>query len=239
MQPDAKNASDQGIHFLDVKSLKKSFSSGADPNFPVVNVKSFTLDSNHQLAIYGKSGSGKSTFLNLIAGILRADSGSINLGNTDITTLSETDRDRTRAYNTGYVFQSFHLLQGCTALENVMVAMAVNGLANKKKARELLSMVDMSERENYLPSQLSIGQQQRVCIARALANNPKLILADEPTGSLDPENAFRCIELLKTLCMQNGSSLLVVSHDPNIIECFDSSINWEEINAADGGSNES
>ena len=239
MESDTNNPSDKGIHFLDVKSLKKSFYSGADPILPVVNVKSFTLDSNHQLAIYGKSGSGKSTFLNLIAGILRADSGSIKLGNTDITTLSETDRDRTRAHNTGYVFQSFHLLQGCTALENVMVAMAVNGLANEKKARELLSMVDMSERENYLPSQLSTGQQQRVCIARALANYPKLILADEPTGSLDPENAFRCIELLKTLCRENGSSLLVVSHDPNIIECFDSSINWYEINEVNGVSNES
>lgn len=239
MESDTNSPSDKGIHFLDVKSLKKFFYSAADPMLPVVNVKSFTLDSNHQLAIYGKSGSGKSTFLNLIAGILRADSGSIKLENTDITTLSETDRDRTRAHNTGYVFQSFHLLQGCSALENVMVAMAVNGLANEKKARELLSMVDMSEREDYLPLQLSTGQQQRVCIARALANNPKLILADEPTGSLDPENAFRCIELLKTLCRENGSSLLVVSHDPNVIECFDSSINWDEINEVDGGSNES
>ena len=239
MESDTNSPSDKGIHFLDVKSLKKFFYSAADPMLPVVNVKSFTLDSNHQLAIYGKSGSGKSTFLNLIAGILRADSGSIKLENTDITTLSETDRDRTRAHNTGYVFQSFHLLQGCTALENVMVAMAVNGLANEKKAKELLLMVDMSERENYLPLQLSTGQQQRVCIARALANNPKLILADEPTGSLDPENAFRCIELLKTLCRENGSSLLVVSHDPNVIECFDSSINWDEINEVDGGSNES
>lgn len=239
MESDNNNPSDKGIHFLDVKSLKKSFYSEADSILPVVNVKSFTLDSKHQLAIYGKSGSGKSTFLNLIAGILRADSGSIKLGNTDITALSETDRDLTRAHNTGYVFQSFHLLQGCTALENVMVAMAVNGLANENKARELLSMVDMSERDNYLPSQLSTGQQQRVCIARALANNPKLILADEPTGSLDPENASRCIDLLKTLCKENGSSLLVVSHDPNIIECFDSPINWDEINEVDGGRNES
>ena len=110
MESDTNSPSDKGIHFLDVKSLKKIFYSGADPMLPVVNVKSFTLDSNHQLAIYGKSGSGKSTFLNLIAGILRADSGSIKLENTDITTLSETDRDRTRAHNTGYVFQSFHLL---------------------------------------------------------------------------------------------------------------------------------
>ena len=144
-----------------------------------------------------------------------------------------------RSQNLGYVFQSFHLLQGCTALENVLVAMAVAGIANEDRAKELLSLVGIPEKESSLPSQLSIGQQQRVCIARALANNPKLILADEPTGSLDPENASRSMELLKSLCDQNGCALIVVSHDPNIISCFDHSVKWEDLNKVGELGNES
>ena len=161
------------------------------------------------------------------------------IGETDLTGLSESGRDRMRSQNLGYVFQSFHLLQGCTALENVLVAMAVAGIANEDRAKELLSLVGIPEKESSLPSQLSIGQQQRVCIARALANNPKLILADEPTGSLDPENASRSMELLKSLCDQNGCALIVVSHDPNIISCFEHSVKWEDLNKVGELGNES
>ena len=230
MSASSEQMRDKDLHYLEVRSLKKAFSMKDGTKLPVVDVPNFNLNKGQQLAIFGKSGSGKSTFLNLLAGILKANSGNIKIDNTDLTELPESGRDLVRSKVMGYVFQSFHLLQGCTALENVLVAMAIKGNANEKKAKELLSFVDMSERENSLPAQLSIGQQQRVGIARALANSPKLILADEPTGSLDPENASRSIELLKSLCKANGCALIVVSHDPSIINCFEHSMKWEDIN---------
>lgn len=226
----SEQMTDKDLHYLEVRNLKKAFSMRDGTKLPVVDVPNFNFRTGQQLAIYGKSGSGKSTFLNLLAGILRANSGSIKIDRTDLTQLPESGRDLLRSRVMGYVFQSFHLLQGCTALENVLVAMAVNGNANEDKARELLSLVGMSEKENSLPAQLSIGQQQRVGIARALANSPKLILADEPTGSLDPENSSRSIELLKSLCQASGCALIVVSHDPNIINCFEHSKKWEDLN---------
>ena len=216
--------------FVVVKDLKKSFPITGSSRLAVVDVPSFSFGADQQLAISGGSGSGKSTFLNLIAGILKADSGNIEIGNIDISILSEVDRDQVRARLIGCVFQSFHLLQGCTALENLLVAMSVCGHADKAKARDLLSMVGMSEKENFLPSQLSVGQQQRVGIARALSNNPQLILADEPTGSLDPENASQSIDLLQSLCKERGCALITVSHDPSIVDRFDSSLKWEDLN---------
>jgi putative ABC transport system ATP-binding protein len=226
------------LQFLQVTNLRKAFLMGGT-ELTVVDVQHFNLFTGDQIAIFGKSGTGKSTFLNLLAGTLKPDSGSIIIKETDLTVLSESERDRLRSRNLGYVFQSFHLLQGCTALENILVAMAVAGVANEERAKELLSLVGLSEKESSLPSQLSIGQQQRVCIARALANKPKLILADEPTGSLDPENATRSIKLLQSLCDQNGCALIVVSHDPNIINCFENSIKWEDLNKVGESFNES
>jgi len=224
------NSSEDGNPFVVVKDLKKSFPITGSRRLAVVDVPSFSLGADQQLAISGGSGSGKSTFLNLMAGIHKADSGNIEIGNIDISILSEADRDQVRARLIGCVFQSFHLLQGCTALENLLVAMSVCGHADKAKARDLLSMVGMSEKENFLPSQLSVGQQQRVGIARALSNNPQLILADEPTGSLDPENASQSIDLLQSLCKETGCALITVSHDPSIVDRFDSSLKWEDLN---------
>ena len=224
------NSSENGNPFVVVKDLKKSFPITGSSRLAVVDVPSFSLGAGHQLAIFGGSGSGKSTFLNLMAGILKTDSGNITIGNIDISILSEADRDQVRAKLIGCVFQSFHLLQGCTALENLLVAMSVGGNADNAKAKDLLSLVGMSEKENFLPSQLSVGQQQRVGIARALSNDPQLILADEPTGSLDPENASQSIDLLQSLCKQRGCTLITVSHDPSVVDRFDSSLKWEDLN---------
>ena len=217
--------------FLEIKNLRKSYSIGGEKVHQVVKVEKFQMKAGSQVAIQGPSGSGKTTFLNLIAGIINADSGSIYIGNQEITGQTESERDLTRSLLVGYVFQSFYLLQGCTAVENIMVAMSICGNANKDRARELLSWVGMSEKENHLPSQLSIGQQQRIGIARALANTPKLILADEPTGNLDSINAKRSIDLLRSLCEKNGCTLLIVSHDQNIIDRFEESVNWNELNS--------
>jgi len=232
------NSSEDGNPFVVVKDLKKSFSLTGNRRLAVVDVPSFSLGTGQQLAIFGGSGSGKSTFLNLMAGILKTDSGNITIGNIDISILSEADRDQVRAKLIGCVFQSFHLLQGCTALENLLVAMSVGGNADNAKAKDLLSLVGMSEKENFLPSQLSVGQQQRVGIARALSNDPQLILADEPTGSLDPENAFQSIDLLQSLCKERDCTLITVSHDPSIVDRFDSSLKWEDLNQVVNTSNE-
>ena len=232
------NSSEDGNPFVVVKDLKKSFSLTGNRRLSVVDVPSFSFGTGQQLAIFGGSGSGKSTFLHLMAGILKADSGNIAIGNIDISILSEVDRDQVRARLIGCVFQSFHLLQGCTALENLLVAMSVGGHSDKAKAKDLLSLVGMSEKENFLPSQLSVGQQQRVGIARALSNDPQLILADEPTGSLDPENASQSIDLLQSLCKERGCTLITVSHDPSIVDRFDSSLKWEDLNQVVDTSNE-
>lgn len=235
----ANNPSENCNPFIGVKELKKTFTLTDGKKLDVINIQKFSLDTGHQLAIFGQSGSGKSTFLNLLAGILKVDSGSIKIGNIEISMLSEADRDQVRAKLIGYVFQSFNLLQGCTALENIMIAMSVCGSVDRAKARDLLSMVGMSEKENFLPSQLSVGQQQRIGVARSLANDPKLILADEPTGSLDPENTLRSIDLLKSLSREKGCSLIVVSHDPTVVDCFDSFMKWEDLNKTEATSRES
>src|SRR5439155_25850754 len=161
----------------------------------------------------------KTTLLHLIAGILTPDSGQINFNldgqSIDVTRLAEAQRDVFRGRNIGYIFQTHHLLGGFTALENVLLGMSFTGRSpDRQWARHLLEEVGLSDRLNYRPAKLSVGQQQRVAVARALANRPKLVLADEPTGALDTVNAQQALELIRKLCGEVGSSLLLVSHDP-------------------------
>ena len=165
---------------------------------------------------------------------MKADSGSISIAATKVSELSESEKDRMRAKTLGYVFQSFHLLQGCTALENILVAMALAGNASDQRARELLFAVGMSERENHLPAQLSIGQQQRVGIARALANDPKLILADEPTGNLDGATGQAIMDLLFGLRDRHGCTLVLVTHAPELAARCDRTIRLADGRLAQG-----
>ena len=174
---------------LEVVDLKKSFVSPDGERTAVVDVPKFSLNEGEQVALQGYSGSGKTTFLNLIAGILQADSGSITIAGTDLAHLSEAERDLMRANSIGYVFQTFNLLQGYTALENVLLGMMFGPGADRARAVDLLNRVGLKDRMNHRPRQLSVGQQQRVAVARALGNRPKLVLADEPTGHLDHRNA--------------------------------------------------
>lgn len=180
--------------------------------------------------MHGGSGSGKTTFLHLIAGILRPDSGLIELQGKDVGKMSNSERDILRATQIGYVFQSFNLLQGFTCLENLEVAMSFTRNFNTDIAVELLERVGLQDRLSYYPHQLSVGQQQRVALARAMVNQPKLILADEPTGNLDPINAQKAVELVSELCEEKKITLLVVSHDSKIIDNFDRKLNWEQVN---------
>jgi len=205
---------------LEITDLVKGFVSPDGERTTIVDIPTFALAACEQAAIRGASGSGKTTFLNLIAGILQADTGRIVLDGQEVTQLSESGRDRLRARTLGYVFQNFNLLQGYTALENVLLGMMFGPGVDVKHARHLLDRVGLSARVNYRPSQLSIGQQQRVAVARALANRPKLVLADEPTGNLDQRHAAEALSLIREVCRESDAALLLVSHDPDALAAF-------------------
>lgn len=205
---------------LHLTGLVKTFASPTGERTTIIDVPRFSLEPREQVGVKGASGSGKTTLLNLIAGILVADRGQIVLAGTELTTLSESARDRLRATTIGYVFQSFNLLQGYTALENVLLGMLFGPGPDVSHARSLLDQVGLAHRLNYRPAQLSIGQQQRVAVARALANRPQLVLADEPTGNLDQKHAREAIALVRDTCRENGAALLLVSHDPVVTGAF-------------------
>jgi putative ABC transport system ATP-binding protein len=227
------------MKILEMKNIKKRYRSPEGGTNDVINIAEFSFDEGAQAAIAGESGSGKTTFLNLIAGILRADEGSISIAGRDMETLTEGERDLLRASTIGYIFQTFNLLQGYTAIENVMLGMMFGPGADRAAAESLLERVGLEKHFNYLPRQLSVGQQQRVAVARALANHPKLVLADEPTGHLDHRRAMESLKLIKDICMEKGAALMLVSHDRDVLSSFKSVKDLSSINKAvkEGGQN--
>jgi ABC-type lipoprotein export system ATPase subunit len=219
---------------LDVLELRKSFVAPDGKRVGVINIRSFTLAAGDQLALRGESGSGKTTFLNLIAGILAADSGEVILDGAKMSALKESGRDRLRAEKLGYIFQTFNLLQGYTILENVTLGMSFGPRGvDRAHAQELLKRVGLDAWQNHFPRQLSTGQQQRVAVARALANRPKLVLADEPTGNLDRRRARESLQLIREVCGENGAALLVVSHDERMLAQFEHVQDFVNLNRAD------
>ncbi len=218
---------------LAVADLKKSFVAPDGERVDIVHVPQFALAPGEQVALRGESGSGKTTFLHLIAGILAADSGRVALDGAVMTSLSEARRDRLRAEKLGYIFQTFNLLQGYTVLENVVLGMSFGPRgADRKHAREVLTRVGLRHRLDHFPGQLSTGQQQRVAVARALANRPKLVLADEPTGNLDRKHASDALKLIREVCREEGAALLLVSHDELVLGQFESRKDFASINQA-------
>ena len=218
---------------LAVTDLKKSFVAPDGERVDIVNVPQFALAPGEQVALRGESGSGKTTFLHLIAGILAADSGRVALDGVEMTALSEARRDRLRAEKLGYIFQTFNLLQGYTVLENVVLGMSFGPRgADRKHAREVLTRVGLGHRLDHFPNQLSTGQQQRVAVARALANRPKLVLADEPTGNLDRKHAGDALKLIREVCREDGAALLLVSHDELVLGQFEARHDFADINLA-------
>lgn len=213
-----------------IEALRKSFRVPEGGIRTVINIGSFELPERSQFALKGQSGSGKSTFLNLISGILRPDSGSIRLDGVELGGLSETKRDRLRATKVGCVYQTFNLLQGYTCLENVLLAMAFGRGRDHAFATAMLKRVGLGHRLSYYPRQLSVGQQQRVAVARALSNHPRLVLADEPTGNLDEVMAAETLTLLRETCDEQGAALLLVSHDRDILAQFENMADFLEIN---------
>jgi ABC-type lipoprotein export system ATPase subunit len=222
---------------VELRELKKQYVGPDGSVVPVIDVPKLHLDDGEQVALVGGSGTGKTTLLHLIAGILAADTGQVLFqsdgSEVDLSKLSEADRDVFRGRYIGYIFQTHHLLPGFTALENVLLGMSFTGRPSEPKwAHELLGAVGLSDRLNYKPAKLSVGQQQRVAVARALANRPRLVLADEPTGALDVRNAQQVLTLIRKLCTDAGATLVLVTHDPAISAQFPRVLSLAELNRA-------
>ncbi len=217
---------------LEITNLLKRYAAPDGTTTTVVDVPTFAMEAGEQFALQGSSGCGKTTFLNLIAGILRPDGGDVIINGRNVRTMSEAGRDRLRADSLGYVFQTFNLLQGYSALENVLLGMMFGPGRDTEYAQALLERVGLADRMHHRPRQLSVGQQQRVAVARALANKPKLVLADEPTGNLDHHHAREALALIRGICEENGAALLLVSHDQDIIAQFDHVREFAELNRA-------
>ena len=197
--------------FIEVRSLSKKYGEGV----LALRDVSFEVEKGEWVAVMGPSGSGKSTLLNVLGCLDAPSEGSARVDGQDLANLSGNDVARFRAEKVGFVFQQYHLVPYLTALENVMLAQYVHSLADEQEAAEALRRVGLGDRLEHLPSQLSGGEQQRVCVARALINQPNLILADEPTGNLDEVNEALVMGLFTELHRQ-GHTILMVTHDPEI-----------------------
>jgi putative ABC transport system ATP-binding protein len=221
---------------IHIENLVKRYVGPDGSVVPVIDIRHFEIADGEQVAMIGTSGSGKTTLLHMIAGILAPDEGKIVFTDahgdaTDLALLGEAQRDVFRGRNIGYIFQTHHLLPGFTAIENVLLGMSFTGrAADPSWARHLLKEVGLSERLDYKPAKLSVGQQQRVAVARALANRPQLVLADEPTGALDVNNSQQVLDLIRKLCGEINASLLLVSHDLNIARQLPRVVSLAELN---------
>jgi len=205
---------------ISTENIRFSYGKGTNFAFPDI-----TAPSGESLLITGGSGKGKTTLLHLLGGLLRPQAGQVIIESTDIAMLSEKKLDRFRGSNIGLVLQQAYFVASISVLENVVLASwLATGKQATAKAKLLLEQLDLKEQMHKLPLQLSIGQQQRVSIARALINEPKLLLADEPTSSLDDENAFRVAGMLSALAKQYGTALVIVTHDQRLKDRFPNQI---------------
>jgi putative ABC transport system ATP-binding protein len=207
-----------------MRGVSKTVPSG-NGTLTILHPLDLVVPARQVMAITGPSGSGKSTLLGLIAGLDSPSTGQIAIDGTDITSLDEDGLARLRGRRIGFVFQFFHLLPSLTALENVLIPMEIAGVSGARgRAAALLDEVGLSERGHHYPSQLSGGEQQRVAIARALANEPPLLLADEPTGNLDSATGHHIIDLLLAINRSRGTTLVLVTHDPELAAVADAAI---------------
>ena len=208
---------------LEARSVTKTYQVG-DGTVNAVDEVDLNLQRGEFVALVGPSGSGKTTMLAILAGLLSPTSGSIMIDGHDLATMKEAQRARFRRRNIGFTFQANNLVSYLTALENVELMLRLNGefnAAGRKRARELLTRLGLEERMNALPRQLSGGQRQRVAIARSLINQPTLVLADEPTASLDTERAFQVVETLASLVHEQNRAGIMVTHDLRLVQYTD------------------
>src|SRR5688572_14913591 len=198
---------------LDVQHISKTYQS-AGRTLSVLDEINFSVPQGSTISIVGPSGSGKTTLLGLCAGLDRATTGSVTLENIRLNDLSEDQRAQVRNQYVGFIFQNFQLLPTLTALENVMVPLELRGAKNiRSRALTLLDKVGLANRGHHYPAQLSGGEQQRVSLARAFSNNPRILFADEPTGNLDAETSEKVVKLIFDLNQEAGTTLVVVTHD--------------------------
>lgn len=216
---------------LTLEDVRKTFIEPNGQPLTVLEIPRFHVDIGEQVVIVGRSGCGKSTLLHVISGISKPDSGMVQVDGIDIVGLPESVRDRFRADTVGYVFQTFNLLPGFTALENVMLGMTfARGHNDTARAQSLLARVGLSHRLTHRPSTMSVGEQQRTAVARALANRPKLLLADEPTANVDPANQRQIVDLIRETCAEEKVSLVMVTHSPEVAKQFERVDRLEDIN---------
>jgi putative ABC transport system ATP-binding protein len=201
---------------LNIRQVSKTYQS-LGRTLTVLDNISFAVDAGSTLSIIGPSGSGKTTLLGLCAGLDRSSSGMIELDNIPLNSLNEDQRAQLRNRYVGFIFQNFQLLPTLTAIENVMVPLELRGEKNiRAGALDLLDKVGLADRHNHYPAQLSGGEQQRVSVARAFSNRPRILFADEPTGNLDAENSDKVVNLIFDLNREAGTTLVLVTHNPDL-----------------------
>jgi len=219
---------------LEVDRLTKSFPVPAG-TLRVLDDVSFTLAPGGRMAIMGPSGSGKSTLLSILGGLEAPTSGTVRLDGADPGSMTADERAAYRNRRIGFVFQEHHLLAGCTAVDNVVLPALATGSVHRDievRARRLLERVGLGDRLGSLPAELSGGERQRVAVARALANRPRVVLADEPTASIDAAHQQQVIDLLRSTCTDHGVALVVVTHAPEVSAQFPRRLRLEDFNRA-------
>lgn len=218
---------------LVLENVHKAYIEPNGDPLPILDIERFEIAAGEQVVLRGRSGCGKTTLLNCIAGLTTVDSGQISISGRDVTKLPEEVRDRFRATYIGFVFQTFNLLPAFTALENVMLGMTfTGGKPDMERAAQLLTDVGLEHRLTHKPRALSVGEQQRVAVARALANRPVLLLADEPTANIDPAHQQQVIDLLRGACERENIAMLLVTHSPEVSEQFSRVDQLEQVNRA-------
>ena len=209
------------MNIISVRNLSKIYNKGENEVKAVDDI-SFDIEKGEHIAVIGTSGSGKSTLLHLLGGLDKPTEGKVIIDGEDITCFKDEKLSRIRRRKIGFVFQSYNLIPVLTVRENIEMPVLLDGLKpDKAHIDELIEVLGLSDRENHLPSQLSGGQQQRESIARALANKPSIILADEPTGNLDKQNGIEVCKLLKTTADHYEQTLVIITHDLSIANMAD------------------
>jgi len=204
---------------LRLQNIRKAYVEPDGSQLPILEIPEFHVAAGEQMVLVGRSGSGKTTLLQIIAGISRPDSGLVQIAGLDITQLSEAGRDRFRAERIGYVFQTFNLLPAFSALENVLLGMTFTRTGrDATRSEDLLKRVGLGHRLTHRPTALSVGEQQRVAVARALANRPKVLLADEPTANVDSHTAQSLLDLMQELNQEKNTTFVFSSHDHAVMQ---------------------
>jgi ABC-type lipoprotein export system ATPase subunit len=220
---------------ITVTNLIKNYKTPDNDTLRILRIEKLVIEDGTMLGVCGVSGSGKTTLLHILTGLLLPTAGDVCIGDVYINRLSEAKRDVFRAKHIGYIFQTFNLIPYLSARENILLALWIGKKMKKpereKRCDELLEQTGLSKRAKHLPEELSGGEQQRVCVARALANNPAIIVADEPTANLDSQTKFQIINLIKTICAQNNTTLILSSHDKEITKNLHETLSLDEMEA--------